>query len=74
MHQQQLSIRVSHLVLTIFMIYKFNMNPSTTNIICNTNVVGNLSYFGVPTLGRPIFWSLSQKIKQLHGRSVGCVN
>ena len=25
------------------------MNPSTNNIICNTNVIGNLSYFGVPT-------------------------
>ena len=25
-------------------------------------------------VGRPIFWSFSQKIKQLRGRSVGCVN
>ena len=25
-------------------------------------------------LGCPIFWSLSQKIKQFRGRSVGCVN
>ena len=38
-------------------------------VYCLYNIIPSIY-----TVGRPIFWSLSQKIKQLRGRSVGCVN
>ena len=58
----------------------FDKNLQKSRALC-TEIILTLHIFQFQSniknklfLGRPIFWSLSQKIKQLRRRSVGCVN
>ena len=71
---QYFILQYTHAWYTMYKIHAIHYTCLVYNVYNTCNTLHYNIHITQYTLGCPIFWSLSQKIKQFRRRSVGCVN